>query len=78
MLLSRNLILQGFLKSGSKSCKLEVTFAIHRIRGSLAEPSVLVGDFRIGVRKSIVPNHYIWYNKIVEFYDGGIPHGHLV
>ena len=29
MLISRNLILQGFLKSGSKSCKPEVTFAIH-------------------------------------------------
>ena len=27
MLISRNLILQGFLKSGSKSCKPEVTFA---------------------------------------------------
>ena len=30
MLISRDLILQGFLKSGSKSCKPEVTFAIHR------------------------------------------------
>ena len=30
MLISRNLILQGFLKSGSKSCKPEVTFAIHQ------------------------------------------------
>ena len=31
MLISRNLILQGFLKSGSKSCKPEVTFAIHQL-----------------------------------------------
>lgn len=31
MLISRNLILQGFLKSGSKSCKPEVTFAIHHV-----------------------------------------------
>ena len=42
------------------------------------EPSVLVGDFRIGVRKTIVPSPHIWYNKTVEFSDGGIPHGHLV
>ena len=35
------------------------------------EPSVLVGDFRIGVRKPIVPSPYIWYNKKVEFSDGG-------
>ena len=41
------------------------------IRGSLAEPSALVGDFRIGVRKPIVPSPYIWYNKKVEFSDGG-------
>lgn len=33
MLISRNLILQGFLKSGSKSCKPEVTFAIHLALG---------------------------------------------
>lgn len=32
MLISRNLILQGFLKSGSKSCKPEVTFAIHQYK----------------------------------------------
>lgn len=31
MLISRNLILQGFLKSGRKSCKPEVTFAIHQL-----------------------------------------------
>ena len=35
MLISRNLILQGFLKSGSKSCKPEVTFAIHRYHTQL-------------------------------------------
>ena len=28
-LVSRNLVLQDFWKTGSKSCKLEVTFAIH-------------------------------------------------
>lgn len=31
MLLSRNLILQGFLEFGGKSCKREITFAIHQI-----------------------------------------------
>ena len=48
------------------------------IRGSLAEPSVLVGDFRIGVRKLIVPSSYIWYNKTVEFSDRRYPYGHLL
>lgn len=42
------------------------------------EPAVLIGDFRIGVRKTIVLSPHIWYNKTVEFSDGGIPHGHLV
>ena len=37
MLISRNLILQGFLKSGSKSCKPEVTFAIHPVSRRLTE-----------------------------------------
>lgn len=36
MLISRNLILQGFLKSGSKSCKPEVTFAIHPEKASIS------------------------------------------
>ena len=48
------------------------------IRRSLAEPSVLVGDFRIGVRKLIVPTPYIWYNKTVEFSDRRYPYGHLL
>lgn len=43
------------------------------IYGSLARPLVLLGNFRIGVRKLIVPSPCIWYNKIVEFYDGGTP-----
>ena len=53
-------------------------FVQRRLVKAYAEPSVLVGDFRIGVRKTIVPSPYIWYNKTVEFSDGGTPHGHLV
>ena len=37
-LLYRNLVLQDFWKTGSKSCKLEVTFAIH------PEHLLLTGD----------------------------------
>lgn len=53
-------------------------FVQRRLGKVYMEPSVSVGDFRIGVRKLIVLNPYIWYNKMVEFSDGGTPHGHLV
>lgn len=52
-------------------CACFCSVALGKAYGELAEPSALVGDFRIGVRKPIVPNPYIWYNKIVEFSDGG-------
>ena len=41
-------------------------------------PSVLVEDFRIGVRKPIVPSPYIWYNKTVELSDRRYPYGHFL
>ena len=53
-------------------------FVQRRLGKAYMEPSVLVGNFLIGVRKLIVLNLYIWYNKTVEISDGGTPHGHLV
>lgn len=53
-------------------------FVQRRLDKAYMEPTVLAGEFRIRVRKLIVPSPYIWYNKTVKFYDGGTPHGHLV
>lgn len=70
-------------KTGTEICpggrQISVpVFVQRRLGKAYTEPSVLVGDFRIGVRKLFVPSPYIWYNKAIEFSDGGTPHGHLV
>ena len=58
--------------AGRFLCLFCSAVAGQRTPGSHAEHSVLVGNFRIEVRKSIVLNPYTWYNKTVEFSDGGI------
>ena len=63
---------QRFARGRADLCACFCSAAAEQsICGSLAEPSALVGNFRIGVRKPIVPSPYIWYNKKVEFSDGG-------
>lgn len=41
-------------------------FVQRRLGKAYTEPTVLAGDFRIRVRKLIVPSPYIWYNKTVK------------
>lgn len=41
-------------------------FVQRRLDKAYTEPTVLAGDFRIRVRKLIVPSPYIWYNKTVK------------
>ena len=57
MLISRNLILQGFLKSGSKSCKPEVTFAIHpylRVGGGMLNLNSDVPTEMISIIQAVI------------------------
>ena len=67
------------VKQAQRFARAVGKFLVQRRLGkAYAEPSVLVGDFRIGVRKTIVLSPYIWYNKTVEFSDRRYPYGHLL
>ena len=61
------------------SGQISVTVFVQRRLGKAhTEPSVLVGDFCIRMRKVVVLNFCIWYNKSVEFSDQRYPYGHLL
>ena len=63
-LVSRNLVLQDFWKTGSKSCKLEVTFAIHPQGFERKQDEFRKREFRILMRNSLALQSKRAYNKV--------------